>query len=522
MPHRVVAVLSGLLLILVLTACGGDPGDTGNGESDTGAEGVGQKGPFQAGGQAVATALEDDGSYGADTATGSIGSDGSYDLPGLHWTGPSEIELSGTYFDEVNATFSGDSRELRAVVDLAGDDTSANVNLYTHFAAARTRHLVGEGETFADGRDQAYQELRGLTGIVSDPDELDLLEATNGPEDDGANLLLFSAALLQAGHGQAEIDAIAADFADDGEVNGSATGSGDGESAWQDVQDAAAADPDLLTTARDNLQAEYGATPPDAGSGGIGWLLDPCEAALLSEPRVVCEDEPFDGDGFDDNDEFVVFVPEANGHYTVELYPDVSVADPNAGHCSYTIHTEDDPASSDMGSRYDWCGVEGLSTGRLTAGEKYYILVEVSKDDDLGPHPRFVLSATRVSEGKGFPNGAHEIGGGTHDGVVGKLISHSTESFYKFTAGTGNHTISVGNYPCAGDGSLRLDLYEDDFSGSSMAKSWESNVCGHSLEAGLDPLRTYYLKVTNTLTNQTSSFAPEPGRITFDLTISND
>jgi hypothetical protein len=68
---------------------------------------------------------------------------------------------------------------------------------------------------------------------------------------------LFSAATLTAGAGQAGIDAIAADFADDGQVNGAA------QTQFDDIKQAAKDNPNLLTTVRTSMQAQYGVVPPD-------------------------------------------------------------------------------------------------------------------------------------------------------------------------------------------------------------------------------------------------------------------
>src|SRR5699024_4709492 len=114
--------------------------------------------------------------------------------------------------------------------------SDANVNLLTDLTAARTAHLMGAGRDYADARTQAQGELGKVVDISSAPQALNLLNASaTDHEKDSANLLLFSAALLSAGIDQPGIDMLAADFADDGMING------DGADTFSAIQKAARA-----------------------------------------------------------------------------------------------------------------------------------------------------------------------------------------------------------------------------------------------------------------------------------------
>lgn len=542
LPHRHAITLFAALALL-LGGCGGDDdgGGAGAGTGATGGvSGVAQKGPFQPGGSASAVRLAADGSQTADSVSGSVGTDGRWNLPEPDWNGATLLVLSGTWFDEVSGTFSSTSRELHGVAVIAGGSATANVNLYTHLIAARTRNRMAAGDAFADARSQARTELRTLTGITGNPSQLDLLDAAANPDQaDGANLLLFSAAVSKTGLDQAAIDAMAADFADDGQMNGSVDGSG--LTAWDQVKQAAANDPGLLDQARSALQSQYGEQPPDGGSGGFAWELDPCAAAQLSEPRVVCVNDSFDGTAngtsSDDSGEFVVFVPPYSGHYSFWVGGDASKSDANVLNCSWTLYSEADITSTELGdSSADggFCGVEDVTTFRLDAGERYYLLPEVSRDGSTGTG-YFTISAARNADGQETRAGAVALTdlsfSSYHqgwEGQVGTLIGTSTEAFYRFTASSaGTHTISVSGYPCgSGSGSVWVTLYEPGLSdpafsnqvGSSSVADACSQEIQHSLQAGRD----YFLKVENRLSGYNrSSFRPSPASIDIAIGIQN-
>ncbi|MFP4611616.1 MAG: hypothetical protein ACLFQT_11405 [Thiohalophilus sp.] len=516
---------AGLIALTVsLSACGGSDGSSetdSDGVTQSGFSGAAQKGPFRSGGDATATVLNNDGSTGADSANGTIGDSGAYsiDSDAVDWSGPTLLQLAGTYFDETAGNFSSATRELDAAINITGDDLQANVNLFTHFATARIRQLMADGESFADGVTQAHDELQTLTGIDADPRELNLLESEAALEEDSANLLLFSAALLTAGLDQADIDAIAADFADNGLIDGSVDGSG--QSAFAQIQQAAENNANLLDEARTALQNMYGSEPPQGSDSGLAWLLDACTAALLDQPRVVCEDEPFYGNNVDDSEEFVTFIPPVSGHYSVELFGDPTVDDDNTGSCSWIIYTDVDITSTEMGdsSATDgYCGVEDVTNLRLSGEREYYIRPVVSQDDDTGPDASFRLSVTRVAEGREMADYTVVIPvGETYDAVVGTLIGTSDESFYRFEVVQGDYTISAGGYPC-GDGELSLDLYEDAFN-SKLENAWAADVCQQSMDVSLEA-GTYYLKVSNWLGGfNRDTDRPSPGGIGFDLIV---
>lgn len=270
-PYRLVALLICLTIGLAGCDSSSGPDNPSGNQADNPdpatavAAGNAQKGPFQPGGTAAAFQLQADGSRDDASVSGDITANGGFRLADIDWTGPSELTMSGTYFDEFTGNFSmgaNGNATLNGVIALPGD-VNANVNLFTHFVAARIKQLMADSAAFNDARNRARNELATIMGISAVPSSLNLLQdnGDSAHQSDSANLLLFSAAALAAGTDQADIDAMAADFADDGDINGA------GQDAFDDIQQAARNNPGLLDTARTNLQNQYGVTPPDNTSG---------------------------------------------------------------------------------------------------------------------------------------------------------------------------------------------------------------------------------------------------------------
>jgi len=530
-------------MIAFITACGDSDGDDagaggggggGGGSTPSAAvAGTGQKGPFQPGGTVSATELNDDGTPADGSADGTIMDDGDFDLSSLTWQGPTEVAVSGTYFDETSGTFSNTSRTLRAIVD-AAEATTTNVNLYTHILAARLITLMGEGSALADARTQGQGELETLVDIETPPGELNLAQSVpdagdTPAESDSANLLLFSAALLAAGLDQAGIDAIATDFADDGQVNGSV---GDGEARWEDIQQAAADDGDLLETARQNLENQYGTTPPalaGGGGGAFGWLLDPCTVAKLTEPRVFCLGETFDGRKGDDEGQPILFYPPEGGFYAFALNDLADMLELGGG---WTAFSGKDFSGSEVGDSFadNFPAFEDVTTFALDAGEPYAIRVNLSGLDQADDE--FTLGAHQVSEGTELAPVEIEPGE-FHDGRVGELFDGSdggpATSWYRFSTAGGEFEVATTHPEDTGAGGLSLRLYRGD-PGQEGSNDIEglpleelANPDGSdttALTATLEGGRTYFVKVTNLYSDfRRSNFRPDAGWVEFTLTV---
>ena len=524
------AVLS--MLAVLLASCGtagsGGSGGSGGGGGSSAVQGTGQKGPFKAGGAVTARRLNSDGSRSSDNVSANVGANGDFDLQSLTWSGPTDVGVVGRFFDEVSGSFSSGKLTLDAVVD-AGSASSVNVNLFTDFVAARTRALMAKGQAFGAALTQARSELEAIAGLSSAPDTLDLADASavNQPGD-SANLLLFSAALLDAGLGQSAVDAIAADFADNGKVDGSVNG--DGLSAWQTVQQHASAS--LLSTARANIQSQYGTTPPDLPGGTtVGWEPDACTNARFSGKPVVCTDHAYSGNSGSLTDQGVEFIPTRPGFYTLAV--DFTQSDRNNNFWLYDSYDATTKAfGTDVADGTQNTGgsvVEDVSKVGLSAGQTYY----------LRPHyggsgtSDFTVTATQVTEGGYHPQ---KLTVGTlHDGTVGDLVGVDDTSSYVFTpASSGTYTIAAGQFGGGGGtGTLGLTLYRDDSGTGTInnpsnpgteletANSDPSDVPNESnaypgIRHQLSGGQTYFLVVRNETGDRTTS-RPAPGRVTFQV-----
>jgi hypothetical protein len=516
---------------IFLVACGGsggsDDGGSPSGSNDeggvaaSGASGVSQKGPFRAGGTAVAVRLASDGTLSDEQVSGSIDDRGQYELAGVDWTGPTRIQMQGTFFDEVSGNFSSDSRTLNAVAAAEeGAGLDANVNLYTHFAAARIRLLMGEGESFADARDTATAELQQALGISAAPEELNLLEAIDGVTEDSANLLLFSAAVQQGGIEQAGIDELAGDFADDGRFNG------DGADEMQTILDEGT--DSLLSEARTRLQNQYGAEPPSGGSGGgsgFGWQLSACAAASLTELRVFCSGEEFAGTKGSDEGEPVLFFPQRTGFYAFDM--DGSELSSFAG---WTL-TKDSVDGTEVGS--------GLKDGNTTtfsldAGDQYVFSLDLSGLDQAGDS--FTLFAKRVSDGDAFDPVVLEEGV-SHAARVGSAYSGdggAARSWYRLDSGAGSHTIRTSGYIAdPGSGGLKIEVYEgsegqetvNDL--NALARVGFVNGSGSSsneLTVDLTAGKPHFILITNLFSDfrRETTGGATTGSVEFDLRVTEN
>ncbi len=247
-----------LAVLFLLSACGGGGGGGGGGAVSIAVVGAAQKGPYLSG--AMANAWRLDAVSGVRTGTPvstTTDARGNFNLSAIPWTGLTEINISGRYFDEAANAESSGSLSLSVLLDLQGN-TTVRVNLFTHLLAGRIRNLMAAGQSYAAARSRALAELASrfslnLSGGVG-PEALDMTDGAGIHRQDNANLLLFSAAFLAAGiDTQAEIDAVRDDFAASGRIDGAAL-------------DAikTAADALNLDTTRGYMVTRYGGDAPGA------------------------------------------------------------------------------------------------------------------------------------------------------------------------------------------------------------------------------------------------------------------
>ncbi|MGM0556727.1 MAG: hypothetical protein ACQEVA_10155 [Myxococcota bacterium] len=475
----------------VTPACGPDDGTDGSA-----LEGLGQKGPFEQGNAtATATALSDSGEATNDTREATVEEGGAFTFAELDWSGPTRITVSGAFYDEIEGATASESLSLDAFARIGDGAVDSNVNFFTHLHAARTVHLMGQGTTAADADAQADDELATLISIGTDPRELNIFAGLDVANGDDRQLLNFSVALLQTDMTQEDIDTIAADFADDGELNG------DGDSLFGELEDAidASSFDQTVTDAADNLRADF----PDQVEDGNG------------------EDENGDGD------DPVDLEPDCNGGGSVICPGDpleTSVEPGGAGELqlyttfpgSYSIVAsfeesssfngwylfEDDGYSFEVGSATDRTLAEGVTDVRLSEEKTYYLRL----DNGTSTNNAVTVSSTRVSDGRA--NDPIEIlVGQPFDGIAGTNNSvRNFTSYYAFTTqDAGAYGVDISGFVC-GSGSqgvtaalIEADTATEAFDGASSSIDRQSadGDCSVNLQGTLEAATTYYLEVVN-------------------------
>lgn len=124
-----------------------------------GLHGTAQKGPLLLGSNIEAELLDAHGdSSGAVFKAQTTDAAGSYAIK-LEHGGPANLTATGPYFDELTGRSSAGPLTLRSLVDVAGGDSQANVNLFTHLANARARRLQAAGMPATESEEQAEREL---------------------------------------------------------------------------------------------------------------------------------------------------------------------------------------------------------------------------------------------------------------------------------------------------------------------------------------------------------------------------
>ncbi|MFU8816720.1 MAG: hypothetical protein ACNA7W_15335, partial [Pseudomonadales bacterium] len=298
-----------LLLMFVLVGCGSnsnsgssatennqtgsnDGGSVDNDDADDGSDasdgGVGaapdpdlnyaQKGPFSPGAEVTAIRLDEGGERTSDVATTPTGNNGSFEFPTLPWSGPTLVEVTGTYFNEATGNFSNDAITLQAMMQAEDGAIKGNINLFTHLLAARIKYFQREdGRSFDDALARALNDFDFWFGGKTNPILLNLLEA---PTDEvlairSGALLLFSAAFLELGFEQAQLEAMREEFADDFPDDEDGAGYQIYARIGAELIDS---DVDIFGEARERLIAQYSSNPPTAlNLLSLVWTRNGCE-----------------------------------------------------------------------------------------------------------------------------------------------------------------------------------------------------------------------------------------------------
>lgn len=126
-----------------------------------------------------------------------IDNEGSFDLGTLKLDAPYALLITdGFFYNEVQGELSDSRITLQAIVDLK-DHSTVNVNLLTHLAKERIKHLIAKGASFHDANKQAQKELLTNFGLQkyaeTDVAQFSIAAGTN----EAAALLVVSAAIIK-------------------------------------------------------------------------------------------------------------------------------------------------------------------------------------------------------------------------------------------------------------------------------------------------------------------------------------
>jgi hypothetical protein len=180
-------------IIFTLTSCGG--GGSSSDDDIVGLGGLAQKGPFVQGSTVNAYQLQN-GIRNGGTATTTISNNlGAYDFGTLAWSGATEVEIVGKYFNENTNTNTATVGTLTSIVNVAGK-TNFNVNVFTSLAAEKVKDLLASGKTITQAKSEAETAIKELFGLDSSV-EIDKLDITKKGDNAAAaaEMLRVSAAI---------------------------------------------------------------------------------------------------------------------------------------------------------------------------------------------------------------------------------------------------------------------------------------------------------------------------------------
>jgi len=191
--------------------------------------GSSEKGPFKTGSAITASQLDNSATPISSTSINTVvdNDQGEFSVDQIPWNGWTELTVTGLYFDEYANTDSSNALTLKAITNKNRRFDTANINLFTHLAAARIKQRVADGQNRSRAWRATHREMRrffGLTRVNSrinrGVDQLSLTEGTGRYRRDNANLLLFTGSFLASGGNATNLQALTDDFADDAQFNG--------------------------------------------------------------------------------------------------------------------------------------------------------------------------------------------------------------------------------------------------------------------------------------------------------------
>lgn len=270
--------------------------------------GSAQKGPFSSGSSITASKLDNQANpIARETVnTSTYTKQGYFSATKIRWNGWTELEVSGSYFNEFTNTNSTGSITLNAITKKDRGFDTANLHLFSHLAAARIKQQVVNGKKLKKAWENTQAEMKSIFGLKKASqnvhrgvEQLNLTQGAGLFAKDNANLLLFTGSFLANNGDAVTLQALSDDFSDDGQFNGV------GKTAFDAIA-AKAATPGLLATLSQNLKSHGAYNPPNDGdmSQLPSWVNDEGEETDITPPVIsITGDNPVEidfGSTYDD------------------------------------------------------------------------------------------------------------------------------------------------------------------------------------------------------------------------------
>ncbi|WP_228155927.1 Ig-like domain-containing protein [Poseidonibacter lekithochrous] len=198
-----------------------------NNSNNSNISGYAQKGPFKKDSIVKAYKLENGVKTNESIETKTLDNKGSYKLD-VPWSGPTQIEITGEYFDEVNGTYIQNGHLVSIINAKTNVEIKSNINILTHIASRNILQSLKQSPNIGIDEAKASAEKSVAKAFSLDLEEnsLDELDLTDGQDQTkkrvNAQLLKISASILSTNNPEDTLEKLSEDIKDDGEINSDA------------------------------------------------------------------------------------------------------------------------------------------------------------------------------------------------------------------------------------------------------------------------------------------------------------
>ncbi|QKJ22725.1 Ig-like domain-containing protein [Poseidonibacter lekithochrous] len=212
-------------LMFFLVACNNN--SEINNSNNSNISGYAQKGPFKKDSIVKAYKLENGVKTNESIETKILDNKGSYKLD-IPWSGPTQIEITGEYFDEVNGTYIQNGHLVSIINAKTNVEIKSNINILTHIASRNILQSLKQSPNIGIDEAKASAEKSVAKAFSLDLEEnsLDELDLTDGQDQTkkrvNAQLLKISASILSTNNPEDTLEKLSEDIKDDGEINSDA------------------------------------------------------------------------------------------------------------------------------------------------------------------------------------------------------------------------------------------------------------------------------------------------------------